>query len=691
MNNIAYQNKIKEVTDLIQKKKYQDSLKEVQKLIDDFPDDFFLENFYGALNLNTNNLDIADKYLNLSIKHNPKFGPAYFNLGRIFYIKKKYDEAIKFFLKALTFDKNNKEIYYKLAESFIAKKNYKEALDYLLNCLKLDPSYFSCVYLLGWTYHVLKNYEKAIYFYNNSLKMKQSEEAYNGLGLLYRELNLLDIAVENFYKSLLVNKKYLPAMNNIGICFTEKFFYFDAIKYFDQYLKIVNKSDLVLSNMALAQFSILNFSKGVECFEKSLELNSSFDVYQKYLFSSTYINNFSKSKYFKLAANFSDQYKKINNIKVYSYNSIRKLKIGFVSADFKDHAVIRQIGGVLNELKNFEDIEIYAYSNNFYDDKKTEQLKKIFNKWIAIFNLNDEEVVQQIVKDKIAILFDLSGYTKANRISVFLHKPCPIQISGFGFLESSGIKEIDYIIADPHVISLEEEENYSESILRLPDCWSTLDVSDINFTVAETPALLNNFVTFGAFNSFNKLNLDTLNLWSEMLNQIPRSKIFFNNQTFVNKDVKEFLLLNFKKNNISKDRIIIEDGGSRKKILEDYNKIDILLDTYPYGGGTISLESAWMCVPILTISGKTFLSKSSSSVNLNLNLSDWNCSDKNEFLRKAKLFASDISKLSLIKTNLILNRNKNKIFNNKLYAENFYKLLKEVWQKFLNSKKEYII
>jgi len=94
-----------------------------------------------------------------------------------------------------------------------------------------------------------------------------------------------------------------------------------------------------------------------------------------------------------------------------------------------------------------------------------------------------------------------------------------------------------------------------------------------------------------------------------------------------------------------------------------------------------------MCIPILTVSGKSFLSKCSSSINLNRNLGDWNCLDKDEYLKKAKLFASDINQLSLIKNSLILNREKNKIFNNKLYAENFYNLLKDVWQKYLNSKK----
>ena len=366
MRNLVYQSKIKEVLFLIEQKNYKDSLNEIEKLITNFPDDFFLENFYGVINLNINNLDVAEKYFNLSIKHNSEFGPSNFNLGKIFYIKKNYDKAIELFLKSLQFDKNNKEIYYNLAQSFVKKQNYEKVLYYLENCLKLDPFYFSCVYLIAWTYHQLKNYEKAILFYNNSLRIKQSEEAYNGLGLIYKELKLIDLALENYHKSLLVNQKYSPAINNIGVALMEKNFFFDAVEYFDQYLNINKKSDVVLSNMAQAQFSILNTAKGSYFFEESLKLQSSVEIYKKYLFYSTYVNNFSRTKYFQLASNFSDQYKKNNNINTYKFDEIKKLRVGFISADFKEHAVSYQIGGILKELKNFQDIEIYAYSNNFY-------------------------------------------------------------------------------------------------------------------------------------------------------------------------------------------------------------------------------------------------------------------------------------------------------------------------------------
>ena len=172
-------------------------------------------------------------------------------------------------------------------------------------------------------------------------------------------------------------------------------------------------------------------------------------------------------------------------------------------------------------------------------------------------------------------------------------------------------------------------------------------------------------------------------MWAEILKNVKYSKILFNNHTYENIKVKDYVHSLFEKNNIPSSRITIENGGNREKILHDYNKIDILLDTYPYGGGTTSLESAWMCVPILTISGNSFVSRGATSVNLSLGMSDWNCKNKIEYLEKAINFSSDIDLLSEIKSQLIKKRKTINIFDNVSYAKNFYFMMRNVWNKYL--------
>jgi len=465
------------------------------------------------------------------------------------------------------------------------------------------------------------------------LKIRQTPEVYHGIAGIYKELRFLDLALENYEKCLIINPNYSPALNNIASIKSLKNSFFDAFDYLEKYLQLGSISPEILTNVAQANFAVLNFDKGLEYFERSINHNSSEKNYEKYLFSTLYLEDFNKDKYFNLSSKFSElsNKKKVDTYKVDLKNN--NLIIGFVSGDFREHAVSYQITGLIRELKKFHDLKLFAYYNNNYEDNKTKELKSYFHKFENIFEVNDDELIKKIVEDKVNILIDLSGYSSLNRLSVFTAKPAPIQITAFGFLKTTGLKEIDYIIGDQNILI--SDNDFTEKVLKIKEIWSTLDINNIFSQIQELPQKKNKYITFGAFNNFNKLNKNTLILWSEILKNVPGSKIFFNNYTYEDSRVRNFLYLAFEKNNIKKNRILIENGGNREKILKDYNKIDILLDTYPYGGGTTSLEAAWMCVPILTISGANFVSRGATSVNQSLGMSDWNCTNGAEYLEKA--------------------------------------------------------
>ena len=717
MINNNYKNEIEKIISLINSKNLKKSIPLIEDLIKNFPDDFFLENFYGTVLLNIKEYQKAEKYFELSIKNNSKYTPAYFNLGLLFYENKQYhraiknflttidldnrnyqalfhialsyenlelnDDAIKYFLKLLELEQNNAEILFKIANCYVRKNDYKNAIFYLEKCLVLNPRRFEYLYLIGWVCSKTSQLQKALEYYHRVLKIRQTPEVYHGIAGIYKELRFLDLALENYEKCLIINPNYSPALNNIASIKSLKNSFFDAFDYLEKYLQLGSISPEILTNVAQANFAVLNFDKGLEYFERSINHNSSEKNYEKYLFSTLYLEDFNKDKYFNLSSKFSElsNKKKVDTYKVDLKNN--NLIIGFVSGDFREHAVSYQITGLIRELKKFHDLKLFAYYNNNYEDNKTKELKNYFHKFENIFEVNDDELIKKIVEDKVNILIDLSGYSSLNRLSVFTAKPAPIQITAFGFLKTTGLKEIDYIIADQNILI--SDNDFTEKVLKIKEIWSTLDINNIFSQIQELPQKKNKYITFGAFNNFNKLNKNTLILWSEILKNVPGSKIFFNNYTYEDSRVRNFLYLAFEKNNIKKNRILIENGGNREKILKDYNKIDILLDTYPYGGGTTSLEAAWMCVPILTISGANFVSRGATSVNQSLGMSDWNCTNGAEYLEKAIKFSNDVNSLEKLKSELILKRMNNKIFDNVFYARNFYSLMREVWNKYLEN------
>ena len=325
----------------------------------------------------------------------------------------------------------------------------------------------------------------------------------------------------------------------------------------------------------------------------------------------------------------------------------------------------------LGEIKKFN-CEIYAYSNSKIEDNYTKLLKKIFSKWSDISFLGDDETYSLIQNDQIDILIDMSGHSGDNRLSVFHFKPALTQISWAAYLSSTGLKEIDYIIGDPYVTPSSDSRNYTEKILQLKDIWCCLSTSDIlNISPSNLPVLKNGYITFGCFNNILKVNENFINVCSKILSRVKNSKIIFKSPQLLENINKKKIYKLFEKNFIEPSRVILTYDINRIELLKSYNTIDIALDTFPYSGGTTSFELSWMCVPLLTKRGDTFISKCGESINYNLGMQDWIAKDEDDYISKAVLFSTDIKKLEIIRKKLIENSRNSNLFNMNKFAKEF--------------------
>ena len=328
--------------------------------------------------------------------------------------------------------------------------------------------------------------------------------------------------------------------------------------------------------------------------------------------------------------------------------------MGFFSADLRTHSVAKFIEETLKILKK-NDYEIIAFSNNppRSDDLTTERLKGIFNEWYDIVKLSDLDAVNLIRDKKINILFDLMGYSTGNRCEIFKNKSAQIQISWCGYCNSSGIKEMDYLIADKNLIKKEEDFNYTEKIIRLPKIWNSHFLISSELAINELPAIKNKFVTFGSFNNYGKLSDDVIKTWSTILKNI-NSRLILKSSLYDHQLLRDNIMNKFKKNGVKEDKLVfIERLKNYEAHLKTYNNIDISLDTFPFSGATTTFESLWMGVPTITLSGQIFNSKFGLSINKNLNLDTFIAKDKNDYIEKAKIISSDINKLSQIRYSFI--------------------------------------
>ena len=477
------------------------------------------------------------------------------------------------------------------------------------------------------------------------------------------------------------DKNNLEALYNLIIVSLKSKEFIYALNHLIERVKI-NKEDIKVLEGLFKIYSILgNISQALNYAEQLIKINpGDLNVWEGILSSFHYISNKSQEEYFKQALEF-DKLPKINCEPFIKINNKKsKIKLAFLSPDFKMHSVGFFLKGVLEKISK-KDFEIIAFSNldTKYHDPMTGDLKKIFNKWHDIKNISDLEFVNLARSLDVDILIDLSGFTLGNRIQALRVRCAPIQISWLGYCNTTGIENMDYLIADHNVVKKNEEKFYSEKILYLPNIWSAMskpkDFPDVNIL----PVKSNSIFTFGSFNNFYKLSDETIKVWSKILNN-SNSRLVLKSGSLTSDSTIENIRNKFFKFILEKNKILILNKDiNRKNHIEQYNQIDVALDPFPYPGVTTSFESVMMGVPVLTMRGFNFNSRCGESINLNLEMQEFIATNSEDYYLKAIQLQKDPTKLELLRGSLREKVLASPLFDVDNFSENFCNTLKKVW------------
>jgi len=654
----------RDVTNLIQNFEYKQAKELLDQNKDQFLNDGLFFSLLGYLYDCENNYVEAEKNYLKAVDIDQDLLDAKLNLA-ILYLKIKNLNKSEFFFNQILDKTKNFLVFYNFGLLQAEKKDYNKAISYFEKSYTLNNNFLPAQHHLAMTYTEIKDYNLAVATYEKLLKTNDVKDI--NLGVIYNNLG-------NVYSSL---KKFDLAYNYL----------LKALRYSIDKSKIYNNLGYLCYQIGDLEKSILYFKRASEKNDENLNYHSRLIATSLYSFNhknlySNYINKFNLTLE-KLKFNSSQ------NNNSFSFDKFEsKLKIGFLSSDFKRHPVGYFLLDHLDNIKKFG-LELHGYSNleERFNDDYTKKISNKFNYWSNVKLLNDRDLVSKIKKDKINILMDLSGYTGDNRIGVFALRAAPIQINWAAYLASIGIKEIDYILGDTVVTPLSHQHKYSENILQLKKIWSCLSVSDLKNlkVVNKTPAINNKYITFGSFSNANKINKKVLNVWLKILNNVPNSKLFLKSFEFEITSQVARIKSFFIKNNINSNRILIEKPSDRLELLNSYNNIDIVLDTFPYSGGTTNFEASWMCVPILTLKGDYFVSKCGESINSILNMKEWIAYDIDNYVNKSIVFSKDFSILNQIKNKLILHSRNSALFNSEEFSLDFSEILKTTWKKFISN------
>ena len=532
-----------------------------------------------------------------------------------------------------------------------------------------------------------KNYEQVIVFIeSNFSNIEQTSEILNILGvskLQKKNSSNFDLlsAIENFRDCYLKEKNTnqgIEGLLNFIASSNKANQYEDSIKYFKETeltLGYIPKLFLAIVNV----YKILNDIESVIYYLKKIMKKEGMrnEVLQRYIYFNGYLNKWSQKDFFENTIKLEEILPQYNCNKI-NIQKTRKIKLAFLSADIKnEHSIAAFLKTIIKNVnKDKFELILFSNSNKNKEDETPPDLKIYFDKWINIQNLNDIEAINIIRKNNINIMIDLMGLSSLNRLSLFKNRLAPIQVLWLGYNNTSGLSQMDYLIADPNLIKKNEVKFYSEKILFLPNIWNCHSGFSILRKENPAPLINNNHITFGSFNNTNKISDEVVSVWSNILKSTNNSRLIIKS-SHVYSD--EILKEKFEKNKVLNQIIFLDRKSSFKEHIDEYKKIDLALDTFPYNGVTTSFEAIWMGVPILTLKGFNPNSRAGESINKNLNMNYLIADNKDEYLLKAIELSKNFEKVIEIRKNIFDKALESNLFNDKKFSKEFYESLEKIY------------
>jgi len=354
----------------------------------------------------------------------------------------------------------------------------------------------------------------------------------------------------------------------------------------------------------------------------------------------------------------------------------KALRLGFVSGDLREHSVSYFLVAILPELRR-RGLHLVAYSTSTKSDAMTERLRSEFSAWRDITDVPDEAAATLIVEDRIDVLLDLSGHTAGHRQGLFALRPAPISVSWLGYSASTGNPQIDYVLCDATVLPPGNVAEFTERALRMPRgylCFSPPGTDPQG-------APIDRRMTFGSFNTLNKLSRRTVQLWSRVLAALPESGLLLKTKALDSAATRERTADRFAAHGIDPARIILMGRTpTRDAHLKLYNDIHLALDPWPYSGTTTTMEALSMGVPVLTLNEGRFISRVTASLLSVAGMRDWIAHDADEYVDKAIRAASDVDALAAMRQTVRQQVRRSPLYDAASFAADFDAIMREVWR-----------
>jgi len=513
------------------------------------------------------------------------------------------------------------QMHYHLGVTLQTQKQLDAAIDSYQRAVALKPDYATAWSNLGAAQQTQNNFDAAIKSYRCAIAAQPEVSAYNNLGSVLNLQNRVDEAIACYQQALALDPNCAKAWSNLGGTLQSQAKLDEAMQCFRRALEIQPGYVEAHSNL------IFTLDLAAQCDTQTLQQER---------------RRWNAQHALPLA---SKQQPHAN-----SPQPQRRLRIGYVSADFRIHSAAAIFGAMLTRFDRAR-FEVFAYSNTSAQDDMTQLFMNQVTAWRNIVDLTDDAVATLIRTDGIDILVDLSGHSAGNRLRVFARKPAPIQITAWGYATSTGMAAMDVFFADPVVVPPDERKLFTETIRDLPNV--------VNYSsphafppVNPLPALTAPAITFGAFNRLTKISAPAYDAWAQVLLAIPHSRLLFKTAELDDPTTRDQVARHFVHAGIARERIVMLGKSNWEAHVAAFGQVDIALDPFPHGGGVTTLEGLMMGVPVITLRWHTIVGRLSASILTTLGLTDWIAETPAQMADIAIRQTADLPALQTLRTSL---------------------------------------
>jgi predicted O-linked N-acetylglucosamine transferase (SPINDLY family) len=592
----------------------------------------------------------AERLFRQALTIEPRSVAALSNRGVVLHELKRFDEALACCDRALAIQPDCAEAISNGANALAQLARFEEAAERYDKAIAVRPGYAEAYSNRANALFHLRRFDETLVSCDKALSLKPNDaDALANRGNALTQLRRFDEALASFDKALALNSSLSTAWVGRGNVLIGLDRYAEALAAYQN--AVAAKPDNVNAMAQLAQFHKRHgrINEALCWYDRALAIKPDFaDAISNKIFTLDLASDVdveeqpAARKYWwrHVGAKLADRSRFVHRN---DPDPARCLRLGYVSADFRRHSAAATFRPVLQHHDRTQ-FEIVCYSCSIAQDERTEEFRRIADRWVDASQLSDRMLAEQVFSDKIDILIDLSGHSAGNRLGTFARKPASIQVTAWGHATGTGLPTIDYLFGDPVTISEDVRPFFAEKLYDLP-CIITTEPPPLGLRPCDPPVLANGYVTFGVFNRMSKVSDDAVAVWADILNRVPRSRLLMKDGALDDEAVRGGLRDRFAAHGLSPERIDLLGYTPREQHLATFAKIDICLDPFPQNGGVSTWEALHMGVPVVAKLGHVPASRLSGAILSSLGLNDWVAQSVDEYAAIAAASAAQPDRL----------------------------------------------